>query len=440
MRIGLSSGDGALSSTAFTCGVAGGGAGVRRLTGVRTAGLVAGGLAAFSVTIVVAAAVSRFVLPVDTPVRPSVLTGDDVVGIVYPVLGALLVVRRPRVLVGWLMVAGGLTIALLGPSQAAYEWFAYTGDLHAQYYPMAVNAGFGALGVLAVDQLLPLLYPDGRLPSRRWRPVAVVVSVVMVVQAVAFICRVAPAGSPRGPNPLEVAWIDPVNDWLAVIPFNFVYPLEAVCLLSLVARFWAADTVRRRQIGWLLYATAANLIVEFWAPFSPLAMVTTAAIPVAIAVAVMRYRLYGIDTLVSRTLVATVVVGSVGAVYLGVGAVCGLFFSEYGQVQGLAAALFAGAFFQPLRRRLQRLLDRAFYGPIGDPEALKRRLTREVYSADPATALASLVSAVREAWSSRARPSRCATGGRATWRAATSTSPPHAWSRWCGTVRTSAGC
>ncbi|WP_188193999.1 sensor histidine kinase [Nonomuraea sp. SYSU D8015] len=367
-----------------------------RLTGARTAGLVAGGLAALSVVLVVAAAVSRFALPIEARVRPAVLTGDDVVGIAYPVLGALLVVRRPKVRVGWLMVGGGMAIAVLGPSQAVYEWLAYQGDLPAQYYPLIVNTALGGLGVLAVDLLLPLLYPDGRLPSRRWRPVAVVVSLVIAVQSIAYICRVVPPTSRRGPNPLEVAWLDPLNEWPAAIPFSYSYLLEAVCLLSLLVRFRAADTVSRRQIGWLLYAVAANLIVEFWAPYSPLAMLTTAAIPVAVAVAVMRYRLYGIDTLVSRTMVAVGVVGSVSAMYIGVGALLGLFLSEYGQLQGVAAALFAGAFFRPLRRRLQRLLDRLFYGPVGDPEALTRRLAREVHDADPATSLASVVAAVRE--------------------------------------------
>ncbi|MEN3534919.1 sensor histidine kinase [Microbispora sp. ZYX-F-249] len=369
---------------------------MRRLTGARTAGLVAGGLAALSVVMVVAAAASRFAIPAGFRVRPAVLTGDDVVGIAYPVIGALLVVRRPRLRVGWLMVLGGLAIAVLGPSQAAYEWLAYHGDLRAQYHPLVINNVVGALGMLAVDQLLPLLYPDGRLPSRRWRPVAVAVSAVTLIQSVAFVCRVVPADAPRGPNPLAVAWIAPLYEWLRDLPFNFFYPVEAVCLLSLVVRFLTVDTVRRRQIGWLLYATAANLIVEVWWHQSPLSLVTSAAVPVAIAVAVTHYRLYGIDTLVSRTVVATGVLASVTAVYFGVGVLWGVFVSEYGQIQGLVAALFAGAFFQPLRRRLRRLLDRVFYGPVGDPEALRQRLTREVHAADPVTALASVAAAVRQ--------------------------------------------
>ncbi|WP_310742071.1 sensor histidine kinase [Microbispora sp. H13382] len=369
---------------------------MRRLTGARTAGLVAGGLAALSAVMVVAAAASRYAIPAEFRVRPAVLTGDDVVGIAYPVIGALLVVRRPRLRVGWLMVLGGLAIAVLGPSQAAYEWLGYHGDLRAQYYPLIVNNAVGALGMLAVDQLLPLLYPDGRLPSRRWRPVAVAVSAVTLIQSVAFVCRVVPADSPRGPNPLAVAWIAPLHEWLRDLPFNFFYPIEAVCLLSLVVRFLTGDTVRRRQIGWLLYATAANLIVEVWWHQSPLSLVTSAAVPVAIAVAVTHYRLYDIDTLVSRTVVVTGVLASVTAIYFGVGVLWGVFVSEYGQIQGLVAALFAGAFIQPLRRRLRRLLDRVFYGPVGDPEALKQRLTREVHAADPVTALASVAAAVRQ--------------------------------------------
>ncbi|MBO4275110.1 two-component sensor histidine kinase [Microbispora triticiradicis] len=110
----------------------------------------------------------------------------------------------------------------------------------------------------------------------------------------------------------------------------------------------------------------------------------------------MKYRLYGIDTLVSRTVVTAGLVAAVGAVYLVAAGLSSLVVSGYHPVAGLAAALFAGAFFQPLRRTLQRGVDRMLYGSAGDPHVLAGRLTEELRRAGPAEALASVVAVVRE--------------------------------------------
>ncbi|GAA3116893.1 hypothetical protein GCM10010466_04880 [Planomonospora alba] len=360
----------------------------------RSAVVLAAAAAAVAVAMVVAGAAARFALPGGGP-RPAVLTGDDVVGIAYPVLGALLVLRRPRLRVAWLMIAGGFATAVLSPSQAVFEWLRHGGEQAATYWPLAVNAGVGALAVVLVDQLLPLLYPDGRPPSRRWLPVTAAVPALTLLQAAAFVCRPVPADSPRGPNPLAAAWAGPVNDWFAALPVNTYHVAEAVCLLSLLFRFASAGAVRRRQIGWLLYAVAANLAVESWDPYSTAAMVTTAAIPAAVVVAVTRHHLYAIDTLVGRTVIAAALLGALGAAYLGAAALAGLLVSGRHQFAGMAGALLAGAFFRPLQRALRRLLDRAFYGPGGDPELLAVRLREAVAHAEPAGALAVAAEAVR---------------------------------------------
>ncbi|MFC4057996.1 sensor histidine kinase [Planomonospora corallina] len=351
-------------------------------------------LAAAAVVMVVAGAVARFAMAGGP--RPAVLTGDDVVGIAYPVLGALLVLRRPGLRVGWLMVAGGFATAVLGPSQAVYEWIRHSGDPAALHWPAAVNAGVGTLATVLVDLLLPLFYPDGRLPSRRWIPVAVAVPAFTLLQGAALVCRSAPAGSPRGPNPLEAAWAGPLNDWFAAVPVNTYYVAEAVCLFSLLFRFASADAVGRRQIGWLLYAVAANLMVEFHAPFSPAAMVTSLAVPAAVAVAVTRHHLYAIDTLVSRTVIVAGLLGALGAVYFGGVALAGLVVSDHHQFVGMGAVLLAGAFFHPIHRGLRRLLDRAFYGPGGDPELLAARVRRAVAHDTLGGALTTAVETVRD--------------------------------------------
>ncbi|WP_248959514.1 sensor histidine kinase [Sphaerisporangium perillae] len=384
---------------------------------MRRLSFVAGTLAATSAGLVAIGLVLRFQVPLPERIRPGVMTGDDVVGVVYPALGLLLVLRRPRLLVAWLMLTGGFATATLGLSQAFWERSYLAGDLRTASLIGDYNATVGALCIIAVDLLLPLLFPDGRLPSRRWRPVAGFAVGIVAFLAFLYLVRPSVPGSPAGPNPFEIAALAPVGDWLGRLGADWYLIAEGLCVLSLVDRFRTADPAGRRQVGWLLYAVAANWAVEHWMPFSVPAMLTTAAIPAAIGIAVTRYRLYGIDTLASRTLIAAGLVGAVGVVYFAVSTL-GLVAAGLGQLAGLAAALFAGAAFQPLRRGLRRVIDLMFYGQSGDPRRFADRLTTEVHSAEPVSALAAVVATVRDALAVSGvaveviggRPGRVATG------------------------------
>ncbi|GAA3844802.1 hypothetical protein GCM10022226_79960 [Sphaerisporangium flaviroseum] len=362
---------------------------------MRRLGWAAGSLAVASVGLVAAGLFLRFQVQVPERIRPSVMTGDDVVGVVYPVLGLLLLLRRPRLPVGWLMLAGGFVTATLGVAQALWERSHLAGDFATRSLIGDYNAVAGALCIVAVDLLLPLLFPDGRLPARRWRPVAAFAVGIVLLLAFLFVVRPSVPGSPAGPNPFAIEGLAPVGAWLGGLGVDWYLIAEGLCVLSLVDRFRIADAAGRRQVGWLLYAVAANWIVESWAPYSVAAMLTTAAIPAAIVIAVTRNRLYGIDTLASRTLIAAGLAGSIGAVYFAVSTL-GLVASGLGQLAGLAAALFAGAAFQPLRRALRRMADLLFYGHSGDARHLTERLIREVHSAEPASALAAVVATVRD--------------------------------------------
>ncbi|MEV7970495.1 sensor histidine kinase [Sphaerisporangium sp. NPDC088356] len=363
---------------------------------MRGLGLAARALAVASAGLVAVGIFLRFQVDVSERVRPGVLTGDDVVGVVYPVLGLLLVLQRPRLPVAWLMLAGGFATATLGLSQALWERSRLAGDLHTASLIGDYNAVVGALCIVAVDLLLPLLFPDGRLPARRWRPVAALVVGMVLFLAFLHVVRPSVPGSPAGPNPFEIAALAPLEAWFGGLDVDWYLIIEGICVLSLVDRFRTADATARRQVGWLLYAVAANWAVESWMPYSVPAMLTTAAIPAAIVIAVTRYRLYGIDTLVSRTLIAAGILGAVGAVYFAVSTL-GLVSAGLGQLAGLAAALFAGVAFQPLRRALRRLADLLFYGHSGDAGHLTQRLTMEVHSTEPASALAAVVATAREA-------------------------------------------
>ncbi|MFC4059698.1 sensor histidine kinase [Planomonospora corallina] len=128
------------------------------------------------------------------------------------------------------------------------------------------------------------------------------------------------------------------------------------------------------------------------------------------AVARLRRRLHGMDTLITRTLVGAGMVGVIGGVYVAVGAASSLLLSDVDRIGGLVAALCAGAFFQPLRTLLQRAADRLLYGSKGDPVALAAELRRRLQRADPAEGLQVALEVLREGLSATGAAVRFSSG------------------------------
>ncbi|MBE1587970.1 sensor histidine kinase [Nonomuraea angiospora] len=323
----------------------------------------------------------------------------------FPAVGAFLIFHRPRLNLAWLMCAGGLAAAVSDFAQAMMFHAAAGGDLLlAGYLRLPAQLGWAVCGV-TLTMVLPLYSPDGRLPSPRWRLALALGAASITADFLRAVFRVPP---PPGsypypqviPNPLQIPALAPYTATVSAIAWTGIYVAMTLSALSLTVRLRHADSVTRRQIGWPLLAFAGYIVFLVVAAFLPgfawIAFGWAALIPVAMAFSVMRYRLYGIDTVISRAFVAAGVVAVVSAVYFGAGALSGLLVSGYGQVAGIAAALFAGAFFQPLRRALQRAVDRLLYGAVGDPGLLAERLTQAVRRGDPAKALTSVVSVLRD--------------------------------------------
>ncbi|GAA0357545.1 hypothetical protein GCM10009530_03480 [Microbispora corallina] len=326
---------------------------------------------------------------------PLPFAPEDMAGTAFPVFGALLVMSRPRLLLGWLLCLGGLGSAanILAANVAAL--LVLHGG-HPLVHPLWIFAdGVWNLTTYALGILLPLLYPTGRILSKRW---CVPGAFAACALALDWLCSVvAPSGTRTGDNPLEVAAFAPYYAGTRQVLHAAVAVGMALAFSSLVVRFHRAGPVERRQILWPLVAIA-GLVVP-WVIGYPVwwvASLTIPFVPAAIAVAVLRYRLYGIDTLISRAIVGAGLVGVVVGVYVLAGAASSLVLSEVDRFAGLAAALFAGAFFQPIRRGLQRLVDRALYGSRGDPTALAAALRRRLQHADPAHALLASLEVLRE--------------------------------------------
>ncbi|MFF5204846.1 histidine kinase [Streptosporangium sp. NPDC000396] len=365
----------------------------RRLTAVA--------VAAVSVTLtLVGFVITRSLPPEWGPDLPA--TPDLTAGVIFPLVGAFLLAHRSRPPTAWLMCVGGLGCAtnifatgmmLRSGAEGAME--------AAGYYRYVAGIGWIMGGVLLAT-LLPLYSPDGRLPSRRWRPAVVAAGTLMVVEIVRIIVRPTPPLDgylfPRIiPNPLAIEALAPYGRQSQQLMMALIMGLAVVSLLSLALRFRRADPVLRRQIAWPLTAfavyIACMLAGKDWALA---ATIWTGLIPVAIAFSVLRYRLYGIDTLVSRAFVAAGMIAVVSVVYFGAGAIASLVLSGYDRIGGLVAALFAGVIFHPLRRVLRLWVDRLMYGTHGDPRALAARLAREVREAEPANALAAVAAVIRD--------------------------------------------
>ncbi|MGC5011203.1 sensor histidine kinase [Streptosporangium sp. DT93] len=316
---------------------------------------------------------------------PLPFSPEDVAGTAFPVLGALLVFQRPRLVIGWLLCLGG-AFSALNSLTVNVALLRYGPRLPGSPEAIWTVAGVSwELVILFLTVLLPLLYPDGRLPSPRWRPLVRAALAVLAADAVATNLAFLPALRQVDPAPVRSVLGALTN---AVILLSFA---------SLAARFRGAGPEERRQILWPLVAIATVIVP--WVMGNPvrwLASFTIPLVPAAITFSVLRHRLYGIDTLITRTLVGAGLVGVVGGVYVAAGAASSLFLSDVDRIGGLVAALCAGAFLQPIRRMLQRNADRLLYGSRGDPVALAAELGRRLQRTDPPQGLLAALEVLRE--------------------------------------------
>jgi len=282
----------------------------------------------------------------------------------YATVGALVASRRPSNAVGWLLCAVGLATAVerFAERHAPYAQAMDFAGAKAADFLYAINPGI----LLAI--FVPLVFPDGRLPSRRWRPL------IWLVVAALAVYVVDAALEPGGPDPLGVELPGSVYGVLVdlVIVSLIVGILGAAASVAL--RLWRARGQQRQQLKWLVYATSVVVIGGLGAVLFPLPLgdvfwlvmlIGFAGMPVAMGIAILRYRLYDIDVVINRTLVYGFLSVLLAATYYGSVAVLqGVFRALTGGQSTLAivaSTLAIAALFVPLRRRIQGFIDRLFY-------------------------------------------------------------------------------
>jgi hypothetical protein len=301
-------------------------------------------------------------------------------GLAYGSVGGLVAVRRPANIVGWLLLAGGLTFA--GTSLA----FEYAN------YALAGRRGSGgsfALWIADVPSVLALvmiplallLFPDGRLPDRRWRPVA---WLTVAAGACLFVgVGVAPGrldSSVGVDNPFGVAGAGAATLALQIGGWALTIVGFAAAGRATVVRLRGSEAALRQQMKWVAYSAA--LLGVVWMQWTAMylgpmndrvvagieVVVLTAAlagVPVAMGIAILRRGLFDIDLIIRRTLVYALLVAAMTCVYLtgvvGLSAALRAIAGGTGALTVTLSTLAVASTFQPLRTRIQRAVDHRFY-------------------------------------------------------------------------------
>jgi hypothetical protein len=304
---------------------------------------------------------------------PGAVVGPVLAAVSATTAGAVLASRRPSHPVGWLLLTLGLSAAWAGvpPAYAAYGLLARPGALPAahavaRYWPITL-----VITQTAASFVL-LLTPTGSLPSPRWRwwaRMSVAAAVVLVVALVVARGPLDPRYQVLG-GPFDLRGQGGVLLVVNQLALSFTTLAVVVGAASLVVRFRRAQGVERQQLRWLAWAAAVAVLgavvalgglavgataLVTWAISS-----TFAVMPLAIGAAILRYRLYDLDHIISRTLAYGLLTVLLGGGYAGVVLGLGQLLGRDSSLAVAAATLAAAALFQPARRRIQQAVDRRF--------------------------------------------------------------------------------
>ena len=343
--------------------------------------------------------------------HPEVVTyeywgAQAVTAMVFPTVGALIVSRHPRNALGWLFCLIGLSS---GSAGLALQYATYALVVSPDPLPWGGTAAWldswaGTLGFVSLV-LVPLLFPDGKPPSRRWRPVVWIAAGAIVLGTLSFALAPGPLeGYPSVENPFGVEGVESVLELLLPAGALVLTVTLFVGIASLIVRYRRSRGAERQQVKWFPFAVAAVPLALLGNDLFPdlawlIGGVSVACMPVAIGIAVLKHRLYDIDFVINRTLVyGSLTVCIVGLYVLLVGYLGAIFRTGGNLAISLVATGLVAVLFQPLRERLQRAVNRLVYGERDEPYAVLSRLGRRLEATlDPKAVLPAVVETVAQA-------------------------------------------
>jgi hypothetical protein len=308
-------------------------------------------------------------LPLLTSSRATALQGAFI-GLVYPVMGALIASKRPRNPIGWIFIVIGVSAAASAIAAALATDVPRVPDAPAgAIWGLWLNQWVWALSWLTIPTFVLLLFPDGRLPHPRFRPVAWLAGFAVGAAVVGGILSPDNAGGVGSGfhNPVVV-----LPHWVDVLQVVAIFGWLVAGLGSLVAlvyRFRRSRGDEREQLKWFVFASIATVALYFGLSVDAktglvqsLGFIAIPLLPTATAIAILRYRLYDVDRIISRTVSYGIVTAVLVGAYVIIALIPTTIFGTQHTPTGViaAATLVAVALFRPVRRRVQGVVDRRF--------------------------------------------------------------------------------
>ncbi|HEX6484879.1 MAG TPA: hypothetical protein VF043_39040 [Ktedonobacteraceae bacterium] len=321
----------------------------------------------------------------------------------FATVGSLIASRRPENPIGWIFCISTLLWAL-GDVMLEYTTYAFItvpGSLPAGVLLGVFGDWARGIGWYLILTFLLLLFPNGHLPSPRWRFLARLIAGLLAAYSIALLLSPYPYSNidPRLAavrNPLGILVANDLFDLLANLGILLLFPAILACIVAVVLRFRRARGAERQQLKWFTYGTALSilmLIVIIILVFSNVNggaastffYLAVVCIPISAGIAMLRYRLYDIDVLINRTLIYGILTAVLALAYFTSILILQYLLSGFtsgSQLPVVGSTLVIAVLFQPLRGRIQRIIDRRFYRSKYDAartlSAFSARLRSEV--------------------------------------------------------------
>jgi hypothetical protein len=299
----------------------------------------------------------------------------------FATVGTLIASQRPQNPIGWIFCTSTLLWALGNFLQeyAVYALFTAPGLLPAGALLGVFGEWAGGMGWFLMLTFLLLLFPNGHLPSPRWRPLARLIAGLLVVYTIVNLLAPTNPNQSNGRlatvlNPIGIAGAsDLFNVLTAVIPL-VLFATIIPCIVAVVLRFRRARGIERQQLKWFTYGMTVSILMlstiiilvfaNVNGASSTFFYLAVACIPISAGIAMLRYRLYDIDVLINRTLIYGILTAVLALAYFTSILILQYLLSSFthgSQIPIVGSTLFIAVLFQPLRGRIQRIIDRRFY-------------------------------------------------------------------------------
>ena len=311
----------------------------------------------------------------------------DLVLLIFITVGAFIASHRPENPIGWIICAATLIWSLSDFSleYGVYSLITSPGSLPVGVFVSLFGAVGRSIGWFLIITFVLLLFPNGHLPSSRWRPLAWIIAGLLVADPFTFLFDPTPfinvdSSLAEVQNPLGISGTSTLFVHFNTFVDLFLFATAVACIASVFVRFRRARGDERQQLKWLAFGTFLSLLIIVaiivhiftnvdigFLSGSTLFYLPLLIITISAGVAILRYRLYNIDILINRTLVYGVLTGLLALIFFGLVFILqSLVRALTGQISQTPVAIVVSTIviyvlFQPLRRRIQQVIDRRFY-------------------------------------------------------------------------------